>query len=27
VPSCPTENVTVSGRDGQDQTISVVRCY
>jgi hypothetical protein len=27
VPSCPTENVTVLGRDGREQTVSVMRCY
>ena len=27
VPSCPAENVTVPGRDGREQTISVMRCY
>ena len=27
VSSCPTENVTVPGRDGREQTISVTRCY
>ncbi|MGH9695820.1 MAG: hypothetical protein ACRD5Z_16830, partial [Bryobacteraceae bacterium] len=27
VPSCPAENVTVAGRDGKEQTVSVMRCY
>jgi hypothetical protein len=27
VPSCPAETVTVPGRDGKEQTISVMRCY
>jgi hypothetical protein len=27
VPSCPTEAVAVEGRDGQEQTISIMRCY
>jgi hypothetical protein len=27
VPSCPAETVTVAGRDGQDQTITIMRCY
>jgi hypothetical protein len=27
VPSCPTENVTVPGRNGKDQTVSVMRCF
>ena len=27
VPSCPAENVTVLGRDGREQTVSVMRCY
>jgi hypothetical protein len=27
VPSCPTETVTVGGRDGSEQTINIMRCY
>ena len=27
VSSCPTENVTVRGRDGKEQTVNVTRCY
>ena len=27
VPSCPSETVTVPGRHGQPQTVSVMRCY
>ena len=27
VSSCPVESVTVSGRDGEDRTINVIRCY
>ena len=27
VPSCPTEAVAVEGRGGQEQTISIMRCY
>lgn len=27
VPSCPTENVTVPGHNGQEQTVSVTRCF
>ena len=27
VPSCPAETVTVVGRDGKEQTVSVMRCY
>jgi hypothetical protein len=27
VPSCPAETVTVTGRDGQEQTVRIVRCY
>ena len=27
VPSCPAETVTVPGRDGQEQTVSIMRCY
>ncbi len=27
VPSCPAETVTVPGRDGQDRTVNVIRCY
>ena len=27
VPSCPTEIVTVAGRDGREQTVNVTRCY
>jgi hypothetical protein len=27
VPSCPTEAVTVPGRNGKDQTVSVTRCF
>jgi hypothetical protein len=27
VPSCPAENVTVPGRYGQEQTVSIMRCY
>jgi hypothetical protein len=27
VPSCPTETVTVTGRNGQEQTVNVTRCY
>jgi hypothetical protein len=27
VPSCPTEAVTVPGRDGTEKTINVTRCY
>jgi hypothetical protein len=27
VPSCPAETVTVPGRDGKEQTVSVMRCY
>jgi hypothetical protein len=27
VPSCPAEIVTVPGRDGTEQTVSVMRCY
>jgi hypothetical protein len=27
VPSCPTEAVTVPGRDGKEQTVSVTRCF
>ena len=27
VSSCPTESVTVRGRDGGEQTVNVMRCY
>jgi len=27
VPSCPTEAVTVPGRDGTEKTVNVTRCY
>jgi hypothetical protein len=27
VPSCPEETVTVPGRGGQEQTVTVMRCY
>jgi hypothetical protein len=27
VPSCPSENVTVPGRDGTEHTVNVMRCY
>jgi hypothetical protein len=27
VPSCPTENVTVPGHNGKEQTVSVMRCF
>lgn len=27
VPSCPAETVTVPGRDGSEQTVSIMRCY
>jgi hypothetical protein len=27
VPSCPSEAVTVPGRDGREQTVNVMRCY
>ena len=27
VPSCPSETVTVPGRNGKEQTVNVVRCY
>jgi hypothetical protein len=27
VSSCPAETVTVPGRDGQEQTVNVIRCY
>ena len=27
VPSCPAETVTVPGRNGEDQTINITRCY
>jgi hypothetical protein len=27
VPSCPTEAVTVPGRNGTNQTVSVTRCF
>ena len=27
VPNCPSETVTVPGRHGQPQTVSVMRCY
>jgi hypothetical protein len=27
VPSCPSETVTVPGRNGEPQTVSVMRCY
>jgi hypothetical protein len=27
VPSCPSEAVTVAGRDGREQTVNVMRCY
>jgi hypothetical protein len=27
VQSCPTESATVRGRDGREQTVSVIRCY
>ncbi len=27
VPSCPSETVTVPGRHGEPQTVSVTRCY
>jgi hypothetical protein len=27
VPSCPTEAVTVSGRDGKEQTVNITRCF
>jgi hypothetical protein len=27
VPSCPSETVTVPGRNGEAQTVSVMRCY
>jgi hypothetical protein len=27
VPSCPEETVTVPGRNGEEQTINIMRCY
>ena len=27
VPSCPAETVTVPGHGGQEQTVSIMRCY
>jgi len=27
LPSCLAENVTVTGRDGEEQTVSIIRCY
>ena len=27
VPSCPEETVTVPGRDGNERTVNVMRCY
>jgi hypothetical protein len=27
VSSCPSETVTVPGRDGKEQTVNVMRCY
>jgi hypothetical protein len=27
VPSCPTEAVTVTGRNGKEQTVNVTRCF
>jgi hypothetical protein len=27
VPSCPSESVTVPGRDGGERTVNVIRCY
>ncbi|MFT4121222.1 hypothetical protein [Bradyrhizobium sp.] len=27
VPSCPTEQVTVPGRNGADHTVNIMRCY
>jgi hypothetical protein len=27
VPSCPSETVTVPGRNGEPQTVGVMRCY
>jgi hypothetical protein len=27
VPSCPAETVTVPGRGGKEQTVSIMRCY
>lgn len=27
VSSCPAESVTVRGRNGEDQTVNVIRCY
>jgi hypothetical protein len=27
VPSCPAETVTVSGHDGKEQTVNIMRCY
>lgn len=27
VPSCPAEHVTVPGRNGEEQTVNVIRCY
>ena len=27
VSSCPAETVTVPGQDGQEQTVSIMRCY
>jgi len=27
VPGCPAENVTVPGHGGQEQTVSIMRCY
>ena len=26
-PSCPAETVTVRGRDGEEQTVNITRCY
>jgi hypothetical protein len=26
VPGCPAQTVTVPGKDGKDQTVSLVRC-
>ena len=26
-PNCPSEAVTVLGRDGKEQTVNVIRCY
>ena len=27
VPGCPSETVTVAGRDGREQTVNIMRCY